>query len=91
MYKETCLLPTESENGVNEERPSATSYSFVTECFFMAHRTLDLGFRVAVDKLIKLNHVNTISDHCIAMLLNYLFPGDGTYGKNVQRSRCWWK
>lgn len=58
MSKETCLLPVnDTEDAVEQEdsRHTATSYSFVTECFFMCHRSIDLGFRVNVDKLVRLN------------------------------------
>lgn len=37
--KATCLIPTEE----NEIRPTAETYNFVTECFFMTHRALDLS------------------------------------------------
>lgn len=52
LSEETCFLPME-ENG---HRYLAENYNFVTECFFMTHKTLDLGFRVAVDKLMRQNH-----------------------------------
>ncbi|CAH0547613.1 unnamed protein product [Brassicogethes aeneus] len=56
LSKETCVLPVENTDGVDEQRPHSKSFNFVTECFFMAHRAMDLGFRVGVDKLIKMNH-----------------------------------
>lgn len=37
---ETCLIPA-------EERPTAEVYNFVTEIFFLTHKAVDLGFRVA--------------------------------------------
>uniref|UniRef100_A0A1Y1K3I1 Ubiquitin conjugation factor E4 A n=1 Tax=Photinus pyralis TaxID=7054 RepID=A0A1Y1K3I1_PHOPY len=52
MSKETSLIPHDSEQ---EERPASSSYNFVTECFFMAHRSFDLSFRVTNDKLVHLN------------------------------------
>ncbi|KAK5639980.1 hypothetical protein RI129_010791 [Pyrocoelia pectoralis] len=52
MCKETCLIPHELEE---EQRPTSSSYNFVTECFFMAHRGFDLSFRVTNDKLVHLN------------------------------------
>lgn len=48
---ETCLIPTED----GTTRPIAESYGFVTECFFMAHRAVDLGFRVVFERLMRLN------------------------------------
>lgn len=37
--KETCLIPTEE----GETRLVAPNYNFVTECFFMTHKAIDLG------------------------------------------------
>ncbi|XP_076649891.1 ubiquitination factor E4A isoform X2 [Halictus rubicundus] len=51
LSSETCLIPT-SEGGV---RPVAKKFSFTTECFFLTHRALDLGYRVVLDKLIRSN------------------------------------
>lgn len=51
LYSETCLIPTPSE----ESRLTSETYNFVTECFFLAHRSLDLGFRICVDHLVQLN------------------------------------
>lgn len=49
--KETCLLPVEE----NEEHLEADKYNFVTECFFMTHKAIDLGFRVCVEKFFRMN------------------------------------
>ena len=49
LHSETCLIPTSD----GEKRPVARSFSFVTECFFLTHRALDLGYRVVLEKLIK--------------------------------------
>ncbi|KXJ80153.1 hypothetical protein RP20_CCG026564 [Aedes albopictus] len=49
--KETCLLPVEE----NEERLEADKYNFVTECFFMTHKAIDLGFRVCIEKFFRQN------------------------------------
>ncbi|XP_076286750.1 ubiquitination factor E4A isoform X2 [Lasioglossum baleicum] len=49
LSSETCLIPT-SEDGA---RPVAKKFSFTTECFFLTHRALDLGYRVVLDKLIR--------------------------------------
>ena len=51
MSSETCLIPT--SNG--EVRPVAKTFGFTTECFFLTHRALDLGYRVVLDKLLKTN------------------------------------
>ncbi|XP_039292450.1 ubiquitin conjugation factor E4 A isoform X2 [Nilaparvata lugens] len=59
MERETCLLgvPSTSE-GANEgaeganSRPLASApFSFMTECFHMCHRSLDLGFRVVLEHM----------------------------------------
>lgn len=49
--KETCLLPTEE----NDEKLSADKYNFITEIFFMTHKTIDLGMRVCIEKLMRMN------------------------------------
>ncbi|XP_058800280.1 ubiquitin conjugation factor E4 A [Phymastichus coffea] len=51
MHTETCLIPTSE----GETRPVAISFSFVTECFFLTHRALDLGYRVILEKLFKIS------------------------------------
>ncbi|XP_033329559.2 ubiquitination factor E4A [Megalopta genalis] len=51
LSSETCLIPT-SEGGA---RPVAKTFSFTTECFYLTHRALDLGYRVVLDKLIRAN------------------------------------
>jgi len=50
---ETCLVGVSEEE--KEKRPTALNYSFPTEIFFMAHKSLDLGFRPVQEKFIKLN------------------------------------
>ncbi|XP_035743487.1 ubiquitin conjugation factor E4 A-like [Vespa mandarinia] len=49
MTQETCLIPTPEDH----VRPIAKSFGFVTECFFLTHRALDLGYRVVLDKLMR--------------------------------------
>lgn len=49
MSSETCLIPM-SEGGA---RPVAKAFGFTTECFFLTHRALDLGYRVVLDKLLR--------------------------------------
>ncbi|CAK9829483.1 Ubiquitin conjugation factor E4 A [Anthophora retusa] len=51
MASETCLIPT-SEGGA---RPVAKTFGFITECFFLTHRALDLGYRVVLDKFLRTN------------------------------------
>lgn len=44
LHSETSLLPAkEDENGQALKRPSADTYNFVTECFFMTQKCIDLG------------------------------------------------
>lgn len=40
MDKETCLIPKSDEN---EQLVTAETYNFITECFFMTHKALDLS------------------------------------------------
>lgn len=51
LSSETCLIPTPE----GENRPIAHSFGFVTECFFLTHRALDLGYRVILDKFLRTN------------------------------------
>lgn len=51
MDKETCLVQTDED----ESRIVADKYNFVTECFFMTHKAIDLGYRVCIEKLIRMN------------------------------------
>ncbi|XP_049532096.1 ubiquitin conjugation factor E4 A [Anopheles darlingi] len=50
--KETCLLPLENDQ---EARLEADKYNFVTECFFMTHKAIDLGYRVCIEKFFRAN------------------------------------
>ena len=50
--KETCLIANPDEN---QPRPTADSYNFVTEVFYMTHKAIDLGYRVCIDKFIQMN------------------------------------
>lgn len=52
LDSETCLIPVAEGTST---RPFALGYNFITECFFMAHRSLDLGFRVVLEQLLRLN------------------------------------
>ncbi|XP_039314359.1 ubiquitin conjugation factor E4 A isoform X1 [Solenopsis invicta] len=51
LSSETCLIPTPE----GESRPMSDTFGFVTECFFLTHRALDLGYRVILDKFSKSN------------------------------------
>ncbi|XP_049873401.1 ubiquitin conjugation factor E4 A [Pectinophora gossypiella] len=52
LHNETCLLPLrEGEDGQSVKRPTAETYNFVTECFFMTQKCIDLGVRVCAEKL----------------------------------------
>jgi ubiquitin conjugation factor E4 A len=51
LASETCLIPSAEDT----PRPSSETYGFVSECFYMAHKALDLGFRVTYEHLIRLN------------------------------------
>lgn len=53
MEKETCLLP--KDGAEQQQRVTANKYNFISEVFFLTHKALDLGLRVAVDRLIELN------------------------------------
>lgn len=66
MASETCFLPVSADDGIEEQRLMADSYNFVTECFYMAHKAIDLGYRVGVDKLIK---QNIVSNHYFSFFL----------------------
>lgn len=50
MSSETCLIPMSEGGGA---RPVAKTFGFTTECFFLTHRALDLGYRVVLDKLLR--------------------------------------
>ncbi|CAB3221992.1 unnamed protein product [Arctia plantaginis] len=52
LYNETCLLPPRTnENDQAMKRDTAETFNFVTECFFMTQKCIDLGVRVCADKL----------------------------------------
>lgn len=56
LSKETCLIPNTAEDSdVVPPRDTVGTYNFMTECFFMGHKALELGFAVTVDKLVRLN------------------------------------
>lgn len=64
MANETCLLPhdADSEEETEENKiPTSEKYNFVTECFYFAHKAIDLGYQVTVNKLVRLNHVRNNS------------------------------
>lgn len=51
VEKETCLIAFEED----EKRVTADKYNFVTELFFMTHKTIDLGYRVCIEKVMRMN------------------------------------
>ena len=51
--KETFLIPSETEEKENEDIPE--KYNFITDIFFLTHKSLDLGFRVCHEKFVKMN------------------------------------
>nr|XP_021189831.2 ubiquitin conjugation factor E4 A [Helicoverpa armigera] len=52
LHSETCLLPSRvTEDDQPIKRPTADTYNFVTECFFMTQKCIDLGVRVCAEKL----------------------------------------
>jgi ubiquitin conjugation factor E4 A len=51
MASETCLIPAAEDS----PRPWSESYGFISECFYLAHKALDLGFRVTYEHLVRLN------------------------------------
>lgn len=57
LSEETCLVPTPT----GEIRPVATSFGFVTECFFFTQQALHLGYNVVVDKFTKANREMAIA------------------------------
>jgi len=46
------MVPSDADEPVVELE---SSYTFTTECFFMTHYTLSLGFRVLHERLVQLN------------------------------------
>jgi len=53
LHSETTLISLDEEEKRNREVSPA--FNFPTEIFFMAHKTLDIGFRPVQEKFIKLN------------------------------------
>jgi ubiquitin conjugation factor E4 A len=51
--KETFLVPSTDEEKEAENIPE--SFGFVTDIFFLTHKSLDLGFRVCHEKFVKMN------------------------------------
>lgn len=49
--KETCLIPFDE----NEERVTASKYNFITELFFMTHKSIDLSYRTCIEKVMRMN------------------------------------
>ncbi|CAH1794964.1 unnamed protein product [Owenia fusiformis] len=51
LSEETCMVPSEENERPNPDE----TYSFVTECYYLAHRCLNLGFHVCLEKFKNLN------------------------------------
>lgn len=51
LIKETCLIPVPE----NERPPALDQYNFISECFFLAHQCLNMGFKPLNEKFVKLN------------------------------------
>ncbi|XP_011494935.1 PREDICTED: ubiquitin conjugation factor E4 A [Ceratosolen solmsi marchali] len=51
LSSRTCLIPTPE----GENRLMATSFNFMTECFYLTHLSLDLGYRIILEKLFKVS------------------------------------
>lgn len=54
LHSETCLLPPQvNDDDQPLKRNTAETFSFVTECFFMTQKCIDLGVRVCAEKLVR--------------------------------------
>lgn len=51
LASETCLIPAPEDT----PRPLSETYGFISECFYLAHKALDLGFKVTFEHLMRLN------------------------------------
>lgn len=51
MASETCLIPAPEDT----PRPLSETYGFISECFYLAHKALHLGFKVTFEHLMRLN------------------------------------
>ncbi|GBP03297.1 Ubiquitin conjugation factor E4 A [Eumeta japonica] len=68
LHNETCLLPArEDSEGHTIKRPTAEVYNFVTECFFMSQKCIDL----AMDAPIWLLHLHPSGHQLITFALKY--------------------
>ncbi|KAL1516645.1 hypothetical protein ABEB36_000530 [Hypothenemus hampei] len=56
LSSETCFIPVDSRNETEETRKTVEKYNFITESFFMAHKAIDLSFRLLVDQMMSVNH-----------------------------------
>lgn len=56
LSSETCFIPMDSNDGLEETRETADKYNFITESFFMAQKSIDIGYRVAADRMLRLNN-----------------------------------
>lgn len=51
LNKETCLITVEE----NERLEQLNTYNFISECFFLTHQCLNMGFKPLHEKFMKLN------------------------------------
>lgn len=49
MHKETCLIASSGN------QPTETTYNFITECFYMTHQCIHVGFHMVHEKYLRLN------------------------------------
>ena len=50
--KETCLV---EHDATNSRDCDVSSFNFITDIFFITHKSMDLGLRVCHEKLVKIN------------------------------------
>ncbi|XP_055389776.1 ubiquitin conjugation factor E4 A [Condylostylus longicornis] len=51
VCEETCLLPVEE----NQIRITVDNYNFISDCFFMTHKAIDLSYRVCMEKFARMS------------------------------------
>lgn len=64
MAETTCLVPNEN----SEPRLMAESFNFISECFYLAHRAIHLGYCVAVNKAVRMNHELGRAERALAQM-----------------------
>jgi len=51
LNKETCLIPLAE----NESLEPLEQYNFISECFFLTHQCLNMGFKPLNEQFVKMN------------------------------------